>query len=559
MATKCLGIDIGTSSIKVVEVVAHSKSFALNWASEYKLSLNPAHDPEIEILEILREILVRFDPTTTRVAVAVPQNSVALRKKLFPFTERLKILKSLVFELEDELPLPADSTIFEAKILRTYGNQAEILALAAPKASVRTVLQRCVDAGFAPALVSAESLAFSNCFENWSEAPPALPNVAPELEESGPPPTHLRLVLNLGHTQSFLNVYEKRVLLGSRSLTWGGQQIVEAVAAKYNLPFSEALKEVEAKAFILTSKQKDINNIDIRVFSDTITSVVKVLARELQLHILEVKSEFNALTIKLDLTGGVSNLQGLCPFLTQNLEVPVNRIEILDNFANVYFDKTPQGHAKLGVAIGLALETLKKPRNPATNFLRGEFAPQNNFWKVLNEKWGYTAKLAAAAYVAFFAYAYTREIFAENLTYSVEASLNEQARAVARLPKRQSNVRGVEKFLREKRKVMNELRAISGLTEMNSAVEFLKKLSESVPGREKAKIELAKFFVSEDKLQIMGYAENKESVTLMQQALMTLSTDGKIQTISNSYPQKPALLSFGYEVKINRQIAKVQN
>ncbi len=558
MATRCMDIDIGTSSIKVVEMLAHSKTYSLNWANEYKLSLNPAHDPDIEILEILREILTRFDPSSSRIVLGVPQENVALRKKLFPFTERLKILKSLIFELEDEIPLTFENAVFEAKVLRYFGPQAEVLAMAAPKTAIKTVLQRCLDAGFTPTLVSAEGTAFANCLERWWDAPPLLPAITPQLEEVGPPPTDLQMILHLGHTKSFLTVYENRVLMAIRTLAWGGRQIVEAVAQKYNLPFAEAQREVEAKAFILTSKQQDIKNFDVRVFSDTIAKVVKDLAHEVQLHVLEMRSEFNARSVQMDLTGGVSNLQGLCPFLTQNLEIPVNRLDLLDLFSNVYFDKTEQAQAKLGVAVGLAIEAVKKPRNPPANFLKGEFAPQNNFWKTFSNRWGYAVQIGVAAYLTFLGYSYLRDGFAATLSYRVEDALKDQAQAVARLPARQATVSGVEKFIREKRKVITELNTLAQLTEMNSALEFLKRLSESTPAREQAQVELARFHILDETLQIMGYAANQKSQTLLQNALQALSLDGKVKTIPSTAPQKASQLSFGYEVKVNRNAGKTK-
>src|SRR5437868_4655555 len=185
----------------------------------------------------------------------------------------------------------------------------------------------------------------------------------------------------MGHTRTLVCAFEGNSLIGVRTILWGAKNIADAITKKYEIPYLDALKEVQNKAFILTSKQGA--TFDQITFSETIAKSVRELVRDLQLSILEFKSEFNAVITQVGLTGGSSSIKNLGPFLTQQLEVPVNKIYPLDLIPNVLFEKNAKTDTTFGMALGIAIEGLKKPRNPAINFLKGEFAKQNNYAKTL--------------------------------------------------------------------------------------------------------------------------------------------------------------------------------
>ena len=101
---KSLGIDIGTYSIKIVEAQTTSKGVQVNHFFEHVLNPIPGSDHELETLEFLREFTSKYDETT-KFIVGLRQDRVAIRNKFFPFNERLKISKSLPFELVPHLPV----------------------------------------------------------------------------------------------------------------------------------------------------------------------------------------------------------------------------------------------------------------------------------------------------------------------------------------------------------------------------------------------------------------------------------------------------------------------
>jgi general secretion pathway protein L len=118
---KVLGVDLGQYSVKVAELEVTSKGSVLNGFYEFPLSPDPQRDRALETLEILRRVSSQFGGGAAKWIVGVPQNRVSVHNKRFPFKERAKIQKSLAFELEDDIPLDIDDTIFDAKIIEYHG------------------------------------------------------------------------------------------------------------------------------------------------------------------------------------------------------------------------------------------------------------------------------------------------------------------------------------------------------------------------------------------------------------------------------------------------------
>lgn len=545
---KSVGIDIGTASIKVVEVNANSKGVQVSRFTEHPLNPNPAFDPEIEILEFLRGLISTYDQATTRFVVGLRQEHVSVRLKPFPFNDRQKILKSLPFELEEDLPFTQETAIYDAKIVRYLGSTAEVLACASPKVRISETLEQMQDAGIEVSLLSVEGIAFANCIERWdspvpSQAPPTvdLDQVAVERKIS--------IVVNMGHTRTLVCAFENNLLIGVRSVLWGGKNIAESIARRYEIPLIEAIKEMETKAFILASK--DGASYDQIVFSDTICNQVKDLARELKISILEFRSEFNGVVESVGITGGASQILNVHAYLTQSLELPVNKYFALANFSNVAFDKTGRIDSVIGVALGLAVEGLKKPRNPSINFLRGEFALDNAFFQNFWAKWKVTTQVTAGFFVVFLAYSMTREVLSLSLSERTTESVKEQAKSVAKLPTKAANESGVKKYIREQKKRSTELKTFESLAKMNSALDILKKVNDAVPGKSIVGIDVHKFLIQEDEVTFEGVVSNAQQFATLEATLASVAS-GKVNRKTNTMTSKKPGVAFAFSFKVDR-------
>lgn len=548
---KSIGIDIGSHSIKLVEIQTTNKGHIITRAREQFLSLKTNQDQDLEIIEILRELVKNEDPGQVRFCLGMPQERVILRHKLFPFKDRLKISKSLPFELEEDIPMSSDNAIFDAKIILTRGETAEVLAAAVTKSSIAQLLSKIEDAGIQPSILSAEGMALSNVFENWNDAPPQYPPLV-TLGEEIIEARRLKIILQIGFSKTMVMAFEKDRLIALRTILWGGKQITEAISRKYELPFMEAKKELELKGFILPSKNNA--SYDAKIFSDTISKTVRELVRDLQLSFLEIKTEFQAEVTDVYMTGGMSTLRGLGAFLTLNLDLPVNVVTIYNRFPQIIFNVAEYPDQRFGTALGLALEGIKKPRNPALQFLRNEFAQSNNRLAQLTQFWGRTLVVSSAFLLMLIVYGYLRDSLSLEADALAEENLRTQAVQVAKIPARSATEGGIQRYIRDTRKRVSEVRALSGVIQMNSAMDVLKRVTESAPGKDRITLDLHTFRVRDNNVEMQGYVNSENEINILQNELRRIASDGKISTSPAQIPARAGKTSFSVLFKADRNL-----
>lgn len=554
---KSIGIDIGSHSIKVVELHSGSKGLNITAFFHHKFSISIQADHGIEAIEFLRELVSRYDESSTRFNIALRTDQVAIRSKFFPFNEKIKIQKSLPFELEEDIPFSTDNAIFDSKTIRLVGSGAETLSCAAPKHHIENAIQLATDCGFSPSILSEEGIALSNLIEGWPDTPSMVAASNSVFESKEKPPCEIRIVLHLGHQRTIVTAYNGNQLLTVRSILWGGKNIVDAVAKKYSIPHIEASKEVESKSFILTSKQGA--SFDQVSFSDTISSSVREMIRDLQLTLLEIKSEYNATISEAQITGGASQIINLGAFLTQMLEVPVNKLDTMSRFPYSIVEKSPKNEAYLGVALGLAIEGIKKPRNPALNFLRGEFAKENHNFKNFMHRWTPTFKVIAGSLVVLFAYSMIRETVALDLSDRTQSALKDQAKTSAGLKGKKATESAIKNYIRDKKRIAAEMKNLEGLTTMNSALDILSKVTTASPAKTGISLEVKNFSVADSTVFIEGYVKSPKELTLLQQVFANLSPSGKVTVQNPSLGNLTDKTAFSFSFDVDREITSPKN
>ncbi|MBN8537030.1 MAG: pilus assembly protein PilM [Deltaproteobacteria bacterium] len=561
---KSIGIDIGSYSIKVVEINSTAKGFQLVQFYTHPFSLKPNSDIHFEIIEFLRGLTLKYDPLNTKYILGLRQDKVAIRTKVFPFSDRNKIAKTLPLDLEEEIPFNIDNAIFDFKINKIVPPSAEILAFIVKKEAVEKCIQLLKECGINIDILSCEGSAYSNLLEKWDQ--PIIP-LSSKISGPGSPIPEpfndeqtkytnkkLDLVLNIGHSQTLLTFYHENKLVAVRTILWGGKLVGEEIAKKFNLPLSEAHKELELKGFILT--KKEVISAEAKTFSEIISKAVKNLIQDVQISILDTKSELNAEVSRIEITGGMSLIKGIGPYITQLLEMPCNKLRTLDHFSQVYFEKNDQNEACLGIAIGLAIEGLKKPRNPPINFLKKEFAKEDHRVKIFWSSWGPTIKLSIALIVVFYVWSFLRIDFSEALAVQAQKNLKTIAKKTMGVSAKNATKKNIEKYLNDNKKTISDLKSSETFYQMNSALEVLKKISDNLPTKTQIKLDVKKFEVNDQAVTLEGYVNSPVEQSLIKEYLKVLSTDEKIQSLNSTLPPIQNRVTFNFIFNIDRGITK---
>jgi general secretion pathway protein L len=553
---KILGLDIGTYSVKVAEIDVTSKGYVLTAFHEMPLSLDPQKDRKLETIEYLRQFSAGFDSANTKWVMAVAQDRVSVHQKRFPFRERAKILKSLPFELEDEIPLDIEDVVFDAKVTETSGTFAETLTVACPKDVVEDVLALAKDGGFEVDIISVEGLALANVFENPELPPPErfapLPIETDGLERSVEPSSS-RLILHLGNLHSNLLVYRDEALVAVRSIQWGGADIANEVVQTFQVPIFEAVKVLESRSFILMNSAGATK--DQIHLSNTIASSVDVLLGELRLVLLEIRSAFNLKFERLEITGGAGQIQNLGAYLTQHLEIPANIVHPFENLRQVRMDFNAHMEAVSVVAVGLALEGVKRPRNPAINLRQDEFALQNESLQRFWETWKLPVQIGLAMFALFFVFSIVRGSMASGLNDKADERMGDMAKKVAGLKGASATQTGVESYISKQSKMIKDRDALSKAENVNSAMDILVKIAGKVPvtkpPRSGVGLNVSHLDIDNEDVVIEGHVD-QGNAKILQNALTEIARPKTFQVLKQMPPGPAQGLPFAYKFKVER-------
>lgn len=545
---KSIGIDIGSHSIKIAELDSTGKQATLTYFKVHPLSQDPNKDKHLEALDTLRTFFNSLPENQTyHVVTAVKQSQVAHRFLEFPFKERHNILKSLSFEMEDRVPFALDRAQFDAKVSYYSGNSTYVIASACPKHQIEATLRDCADSGFEPDILSIEGLALGNLFEDWLELPPSIENK----EIPTPEDRAAQVILYIGHEKTIVLIFSKGALVAVRNIMWGGLDIGNAICAEYKLPIAEALKEAQKKAFVLISEEGATK--DQLALSNALKKTISHFANRLKLVLLEVESEIDIKLSEVQFSGGGSQVKNLGPYLTQFLELPVNPLSVKThhlNLKNASFNPTIGG-----TALGLAIEGLKKPRNPATNLLAGDYAKQNLKFRLYWKRWGYTWKTALVVFFIMLTYGIMKDHASESLAEKAQEGLLERAKKTLDLKKLRSSQlpAKLREFERNQNKIQkdNELREEIGT--VNSALDVLNTLSAAIPPKGQTTIDVRILKINDESVQIEGYLNETYPSKKLGEILKTLAKSGKVTPYSSQLAKLSGKNTFGFNFAVERK------
>ncbi|MEQ1665423.1 MAG: pilus assembly protein PilM [Bdellovibrionales bacterium] len=542
-----IGIDIGSFSIKVAKVRSNARGYTVEKLSEYPISQDPTKDTQIEIIEVLRDIKATLWEEGALVVTGAHQFDVSIRRKEFPFRERHKILKSLPFELEDDIPFSYENSVFDAKITHFRGITTHLLACACPKEHVQRIITQLGDGGIKPDIISVDSIAAASLFEEWREAPWEYPQSSQALPENN----SVDIIVNLGHRTTTVSIIKDGYLLDTRSIDWGGKDLAEIISSKYSIHLLEALKELRRKAFILTNNEGATR--EQVALSEIIKSSIDVLAQKLRLILFELKSEYHLDFRQCILTGGVSQLRNLGPYLTQKLEIACNRLAHLDMMNSIDFSASPNNELAAITSIGLAVEGVKRPKNPALDLLKGEFAIQNQSFKNFVEKWGHAGRILAIVFFVMLAWGYLKQDFSESNSLAAEDQLKSHAKNIMGLKGPKVNDRSIHAYIKEQEQKAKLKELIESLQNINSALDVLKNISNLAPDKKLGNINIFEFKVNSDTVSVLGEASAVTSLNELQKAIKSIALNGQFKADNPPRASHPGYKGFSYNFKTDRK------
>ena len=543
---RSVGIDIGRNSIKVVEVLASNRTYEITKAKEYKILNMESSDQEIDILQTLHTISKEFDTESAKTICSIRQQYISSRKVFFPFKERMKIHKSLAFELEDDIPLTIDKAIYDSKIIKFHEKSAEVVAMACVREEIEKTLDIMERGHIDPDVITPEFCAIANLYEKWYKAPDS---VTEETNESTEPD---KLVVHIGHSKTFAGVVSRGYLVWGRSIMWGAEKVAAAISNTFQVPFTTAHDMMPDKAFVLLSTA-DASKEHIKM-SEAVTKAFEPLIQSLRLTIMLANTDYGTNVSEVELIGSPSKIKNIAPYFTQELEKSTN----ISNPAHHFSDRHIKNHERLGdaflMALGLSIEGLRRPFNPPVNFRQMEYAKKNLSFEKFWEKWGYTAKLVAAGYFCYVVYAVAIDTVSTQLEQASYDVMMNQASKIAKLKGRSATPGKIKAFIRDKNKEADLVKVYDQLDEINSPMKFINEISQILPpNKDNESFDVRRMMIKDRQITLQGVAKSDEIIKSIDKALKGVALNGKVSKAPATIPDEPGKKKFGFKFNVKRK------
>ncbi|MCX5641681.1 MAG: type IV pilus assembly protein PilM [Candidatus Omnitrophica bacterium] len=318
-----LGLDIGTTSIKIVVLEATGNGFALK---KIKIISLPAVPDEGLILSLVKGALKELGGKNF--ALSLPGRYTLIRSISIPVLAAARIDATLKIEVQHRIPFPLDQVIWSSYQLPPETDNVDFVVGAVKKDIVKKLVLPFRKFKEEVAFLDADPLVLANLVSNQADFDR----------------NKTYAILELGAESSNLIIFQKNLLL-VRALTVAGNNFTESLKEEKSIDFSAAEKE----KISLSGPE----------LPSSINYVLDNLIAEIQSSIdywrfTHKGPELNQFL----LTGGGANLPGLPQLIESRLRVPTR---MLDPFANIdvslddEIKDRPELKNRMAVATGLAL------------------------------------------------------------------------------------------------------------------------------------------------------------------------------------------------------------
>lgn len=339
-----IGLDIGSSSVKVCQLKQSKRGFSLQSFGMIPLPPEAIVDGSImnatAVVDAIRELVTSQRIKAKDAAVSVSGHSVILRKINLPVMTREELDTNIQWEAEQYIPFDINDVHIDVAILNEHNDQGQmdVLLVAAKRDMINDYTSVVREAGLASAIVDVDAFTVQNAFEANYELPVGQ-TVA---------------LINVGASVVNINVLSSGVSAFTRDIAQGGNQFTDEIQKQLNVSYDEA------EALKLGGGGNDADSVVPQEVERVMQQVSEAIANDVQRSLDFYGATAADATIhQIYLSGGCAKVPALARSIESKTSVPVSD---LDPFRQI--DITARGldpgflrvQAPLAaVSVGLAL------------------------------------------------------------------------------------------------------------------------------------------------------------------------------------------------------------
>jgi len=333
-----LGVDIGTSSLKMVELASTSRGLKLVAAVSADIPPDLMQEGKISdptaLSNVLRKAVASSRSKTKNVAFSVPGSAVITRILDMPTglnEEEMEV--QLLMEAEQYIPYSLDEVAVDFNVLgaKDDSDQVQVLLAACRKDSIDALVDVAEAAELTPKIVDVGPF----CLER------AYPLIADQLEEDS---DGIIACVDIGAVHMRFNVLERGKTVYSREELFGSGQLTDEIQRRYGLSRQES-SEAQSSGGLPPDYEEE-------VLSPFRSSLVQQVSRALQFFYSS--TTYNHVDCVV-LGGGILADESLVQLTEDKIEVPVMAA---NPFANMDVDNKINSDALRATAPSMLVATV---------------------------------------------------------------------------------------------------------------------------------------------------------------------------------------------------------
>ncbi|MBI4067819.1 pilus assembly protein PilM [Candidatus Kaiserbacteria bacterium] len=342
LAPHAAGVDISDSSVKWLSLAPSTHGLKVEAFTQASLEPGIVVEGLVQDSERLGKIIAGLRDA----AHAVPYVHAALPEETgFVFTmhvlgidNREQVMRMIEFELEDHVPLPTDSVIYDYDIVNVHGGDegAEISVSVFPKTVIEDYMQAFKVAGTDPLSLEIEASSIARA---------VLPTQSKDVA----------LIADFGRARTGIIIVNRGIPIFTSTVSVGGDTMTKVIMDTMKVDADKA-EEFKNEHGIARDGDKQV----VEAISGTASALADEVARHFSYWDTRRDEHGNRVTpvSRVILTGGSSNLKGLDEYIAGRVRAPTSHAHVWQNVCSFeeYIPPVDSHHALgLSTAIGLAL------------------------------------------------------------------------------------------------------------------------------------------------------------------------------------------------------------
>jgi type IV pilus assembly protein PilM len=346
-SSSCLGVDIGTTSIKVVEVKGGKQrpqvvNYGFLESSGYLSRANQALQTsslkifESDIVQLLKTVVQEMGTKTKTALASLPPFSIFTTVLDFPQMSPKEVEKAMVYQAKQYVPLPLSEVALDWLKVAEYQDDKgfthqKILLISVPKEQIEKYQRMFKAAGLSLRALEIESLSLTRIFGG------------------DPTPT---IVVDIGSRSTNVVFLEKGQIMWSAQSDIAAASLTQALAASLGVNPLRAEELKKERGIVGTGPNYELSTIMLPFLDAIISEVKKAQFVYAQQFPMAAKAE------RVLLAGGGANLLGIEKYCEREFGMPIVKAApfLQFEYASEIEPLVAELNPIMSVALGLSLK-----------------------------------------------------------------------------------------------------------------------------------------------------------------------------------------------------------